>query len=227
MKTVKEILAEKLSLDDAKEFRKEMEKEANEYFPKYVKMMTSSLNGFKKGKDEWGNPTWTRSSWGMNDFIEISLSDIGATYYHHQDEMEYVLAGEVTYGYMGKSYRFGARGVDIGIYEKANDLKKLITPKQLLKWVETEVAKKQKSLKGSVEVRIGGSTFTFQPKAIEDWAKDLKRGKTVHVSPRGMGTGYEISTKRFKGRFGTGDVDPKTAQIFGFEKLYFQTFDAD
>jgi hypothetical protein len=78
---------------------------------------------------------------------------------------------------------------------------------------------------------VPGTPFSQQPAWFLDAANQLRAGRTVTLTPHGFGTGYTLSTRLPRNRYGRG-FGPMRApaaleQRLGVEPIYIDTFDHD
>lgn len=202
--------------------------ESDEYFKNYLDEFERALpKEFDAKIDTWKRTYFERGKWGSEDYLSITLYGISAMYFGRSGSFHYHLDGEIEYGHNGKVFTFGRRGIENGISISANSLRDLPRAPQLVKQIIADVKEQQDKMAGSVDVKIGRSTFTMTSQQLNNIRERLKSTGQATVNPQGMGIGYYLYTKMPPGRFGRGQCSPDTATLFGQDKLFYTEFDAD
>ena len=125
---------------------------------------------------------------------------------------------------------FSRRGIDDSFYVgEYGDVKDLAQINGLVAKQVQKALKRIDSYQGAATVALGqgAGTFTLTPKRLAEAKKTLASGKSFTLTPGGFGTGYVISTRRFRGRYGVGQAPRETAQLLGVRALYWEAFDHD
>ena len=226
--------------DEQTEFKAELQKEADVVFKKIVKQINSVLKskGFKltMEKDRWSKegkkrPTWAIGKRGDSDFTQLELdSSIHVSYYERgkDDRYTYSLSADDAFTKGDGVYTHTRQGINQAQDYYEDSLKKLPTGKKIAEDFLKAVAASVESGKTEVPMVINRAKFNLTPQHIESYKKQLKKYGFFRLTPGGMGTGYTISTKPTRSRFGgVGKVDAKYSKLFGTKALYWQAFDAD
>ena len=121
-------------------------------------------------------------------------------------------------------FSFSARGVDDSFYvgEYGN--------KSFNEAIAEQIPKALKSIeghKGSVTLNLGPGQFNLPPARLKDLQDSLRTKGTGVLTPGGFGTGYHISTRPYRDRYGVGVAPAEAAKLLGVAKLYWQQFDHD
>lgn len=78
-------------------------------------------------------------------------------------------------------------------------------------------------------VQLPGIRFTClkTPEQIEEIRQKLKAGKSVTLTPGGMGQGIYLSTRKPRARYGVTEASPELKKLLGANTLYLESFDHD